>query len=269
MDRILGTLGDRGDDAVNLVILDACRNNPFKKHGTRAIGDKGLARVSAPSGTLILYATKPGETASDNPKGRNGLFTKHLLQAMDKVGVQVEEGFKQVALNVYRESRKSQSPWQEGVIYGRFYFVPPPPQPPPVPAPAPDPEIMFWQSMDRCGSEACYRAYLEQYPNGRFSTAVRARIAQTQPPTPELIPLTVKTTPEGAQVRILNIGPKYQDGMELKPGRYRIEAAKSGYRKHLGWHELTTDASVYMAELEELPTEPPKPVYNKPSASRL
>jgi len=139
VDRLLHGMGGRGDEAVNLVVLDACRNNPFKKDGTKAIGDKGLARVTAPSGTLILYATKPGETASDNPGGRNGLFTQHLLDAMQEPGIEVEQAFKQVAYQVYRESGRRQSPWQEGVIYGRFYFRPHPLTGQPVPAPPPPP----------------------------------------------------------------------------------------------------------------------------------
>ncbi len=134
MDRIMRGLGSRGDSAVNLIVLDACRNNPYKTSSQRAIGDKGLARVSAPSGSLILYATKPGETASDNPGGRNGLFTKHLLNAIGQPGLQVEEAFKQVAHNVWNESGRKQYPWQEGSILGRFYFSP---NHPPVPVPAP------------------------------------------------------------------------------------------------------------------------------------
>ncbi len=124
LNRLLGGIGERGENAVNLVILDTCRNNPFRQRGNKAIGDKGLARVKAPGGTLILYATRPGETASDNPSGRNGLFTKHLLSALDAPGTPVEKAFKLVARNVYRDSGKAQSPWQEGLILGDFYFLP-------------------------------------------------------------------------------------------------------------------------------------------------
>nr|WP_295445429.1 caspase family protein [uncultured Thiodictyon sp.] len=144
IDTLLAGLGQRGDNAVNLLILDACRNNPYQRSDRKAIGDKGLARVEAPSGTLILYATRPGETASDNPGGRNGLFTQHLLATLDQPGGQVEETFKQVARAVYTASGKAQSPWQEGVLFGQFYFAPPavgpvaqavpPPRPPPVAA---------------------------------------------------------------------------------------------------------------------------------------
>jgi hypothetical protein len=70
---ILADMGGRGAGAVNLMILDACRNNPFTR--AKGLGEKGLARVEAPESTLILYAAKPGQTASDNPGGANGLFT--------------------------------------------------------------------------------------------------------------------------------------------------------------------------------------------------
>jgi formylglycine-generating enzyme required for sulfatase activity len=124
VDTLLAGLGERGDSAVNLIVLDACRNNPYLRSDRKAIGDKGLARVEAPGGTLILYATRPGETASDNPAGRNGLFTQHLLTALDQPGVPVEETFKQVARGVQRDSKKAQTPWQEGLILGQFYFRP-------------------------------------------------------------------------------------------------------------------------------------------------
>ncbi len=276
VNRILGGLGDRGDNAVNLVILDACRNNPFKKEDSKAFGDKGLARVIAPGGTLILYATKPGETASDNSRGENGLFTKHLLQAMDQQGKEVEDAFKEAAQKVYLASGRRQDPWMEGRIRGRFYFIPPPPpgmMPPPVPGPRPvapvvHMELEVWKAANQCGTTACFQAYLDQFPRGRFAAIARARIVRTQPKTPELIPFTVKTTPEGARVRILNIGPKYQDGIELKPGRYRIEATQPGYRKHLGWHVLSETNPVYVAELEELPPDALHPVFSSPPASR-
>ena len=110
MERLLAGLDGRGDQAVNLLILDSCRDNPYTQ--AKGIGGKGLARLDdPPSGSLILYATKPGQTASDNPGGRNGLFTKHLLAALDRPGVKVEDAFKEVAREVIRESRRAQYPW--------------------------------------------------------------------------------------------------------------------------------------------------------------
>ncbi len=271
LDDALARMGGRGAGSINLVVLDACRDNPFS--AAKSAGSKGLARVNAPESTLILYATKPGDTASDNPGGRNGLFTRHLRKAIRTGGVDVETGFTEVVQGVYRDSQREQYPWKEGVLLSRFYFVPAPPGAPgavPIPpgarvvAPAgPDPEILFWQSCVQTGNAACYRAYLEQYPRGRFSGAARANFPQ-QPEAPSLIPFTVKTTPEADKIRILNIGPKYQDGIELKPGRYRIEATKQGYDKHLGWHQLSAQAPVYMAELNKAAAPPPAAVFTQP-----
>lgn len=125
VDHLLAGLNDRSDNAMNLIILDACRDNPFKQSDKKSLGQKGLARVNIPSkGTLVLYATKPGETASDNPQGRNGLFTQQLLKAMDQPGTQIEDVFKQVANDVFKASNKKQTPWMEGVIFGKFYLTP-------------------------------------------------------------------------------------------------------------------------------------------------
>ncbi len=78
---------------------------------------------------------------------------------------------------------------------------------------------------------------------------------------PDKIPLRVKTNPKDARVRILNIGPRYREGIELKHGRYRIEVTKAGYKKHLSWFDLTADNRVYAVELEPVPASvPPTPI---------
>lgn len=244
--QVLSGMGGRGDKAVNLVILDACRNNPFNTTGTKSIGDKGLARVSAPGGTLILYATKPGKTASDNPGGRNGLFTKHLLQAMDETGVEVEDTFKTVAQNVYRDSHHRQTPWQEGVIFGRFYFVPPPAPPPPRPGPvlpsAIDYDYAAWQSAERCAKPACYQAYLSQYPHGRFAPMAQALLSEPQPPT---APTADPTQRIGQQLETC--------GAHLDANRLTTPAGRNAfdcYSALLGLDPGNTDALQGIASIE-------------------
>ena len=126
VDQLLVGMNGRNDNAMNLIILDACRDNPFRESDQKSLGQKGLARVNiASKGTLILYATKPGDTASDNPRGRNGLFTQQLLKAMDMSNIQIEDVFKQTANDVFLASNKKQMPWMEGVIFGKFYLKPP------------------------------------------------------------------------------------------------------------------------------------------------
>lgn len=104
---------------LNLAFLDACRNNPYAR--SFRSGADGLARVSAPSGTLISFATRPGSVAADGT-GRNGLYTTHLLQAMDAPNLQVELMLKRVNSNVKQASQGRQEPWLEGSIEGDFYF---------------------------------------------------------------------------------------------------------------------------------------------------
>ncbi|MFN3077444.1 MAG: caspase family protein [Alphaproteobacteria bacterium] len=106
---------------VNVVILDACRNNPFERR-FRSVGG-GLAQMSAPRGTIIAYATAPGKEASDGDDG-NGLYTQELLKAMAAPGVKVEEVFKQVRVAVAQASNDAQIPWEASSLTGDFYFVP-------------------------------------------------------------------------------------------------------------------------------------------------
>lgn len=110
---------DDSQTRLNLVFLDACRNNPYER--MRAYGSGGLAKVEAPSGTMISYATRPGSVASDGG-GENGLYTAALLHAMDEVNLPIEMLHKRVVSFVKEASNKQQEPWIEGSIEGEFYF---------------------------------------------------------------------------------------------------------------------------------------------------
>jgi len=112
---------DESKTRLNLVFLDACRNNPFSRK-FRSAGD-GLAKVTAASGTLISFATRPGSVAADG-EGRNGLYTTHLLRAMDLANQPVEQALKRVVTGVRQASKGQQEPWMEGSIEGDFYFLP-------------------------------------------------------------------------------------------------------------------------------------------------
>jgi hypothetical protein len=106
---------------MNLLILDACRNNPFAT-GLRS-GMNGMGQVLAPSGTLIAFATAPNSTASDG-EGANGLYTQELLAALRTPGLLVEQVFKQVRAQVERKSGGAQVPWENSSLKGDFYFLP-------------------------------------------------------------------------------------------------------------------------------------------------
>ncbi|MGA2081803.1 MAG: caspase family protein [Holophaga sp.] len=107
---------------VNVVILDACRNNPFARSFRSAA--RGLAQMDAPAGSIIAYATAPGSVAADGGGG-NGLYTKHLLQALQEPGLKVEEVFKRVRVAVKAASSDQQVPWDSSSLTGDFYFRPP------------------------------------------------------------------------------------------------------------------------------------------------
>ncbi len=118
---VLGAMANAGNK-LNIVILDACRDNPFKGF-SRGL-QRGLARVqkSEAEGTLIAYATSPGNTASDG-YGRNSPYTKHLLRLMPTPNLPIELLFKKVRVAVKRETGGRQSPWYEASIEGDFSFV--------------------------------------------------------------------------------------------------------------------------------------------------
>jgi len=117
---------------LNIVILDACRNNPFS--GAEIVGPdgrrlkfrgatpSGLARVEAPLGSMVAFSTAPGGVALDNPNERNSLYTKHLLAHINAPGLPVELLFKNVRLGVARDTGRVQVPWESSSLTGDFCF---------------------------------------------------------------------------------------------------------------------------------------------------
>lgn len=163
---------------LSLVILDACRNNPFERRFRG--GGQGLAQINAPTGTLIAYATAPGKVAADGD-GRNGLYTTELLSAMDIPDIKIEDVFKRVRGNVVRNSGDAQTPWESSSLTGDFYFrsgeggsaVTA------TAAAAINPDVMelaFWESVERSNTAADYTAYLNRFPAGRFVDLARNRL---------------------------------------------------------------------------------------------
>ena len=144
LDNLLGTI-DSFKPRASVVILDACRDNPFAVGAVPKESPKGLARAIAPPGTVIFYATRPGSTASDG-SGANGLFTEHLLREATSTNLPLELVFRRVSNSVYKASRGEQEPWVEGVIREEIVLtaspmvvpvLPPPSLSPPVTDPVP------------------------------------------------------------------------------------------------------------------------------------
>jgi hypothetical protein len=108
-------------NTLNIVILDACRNNPFARASRSA--QAGLAQMDAPTGTFIAFATAPGAVAADG-SGEHGVYTKHLLAEMQRPGVPIELMFKQVRNGVMKETGGRQVPWESSSLRGEFAFRP-------------------------------------------------------------------------------------------------------------------------------------------------
>ncbi len=121
MDYVMQAIEQAGND-LNIFILDACRNNPFRSFSRST--EKGLSMVNTPKGSYIVYATKPGSVASDGT-GKNGLFTSRLLNYMNTEGLSLEQVFKRVAADVATQSNDSQRPWIASDYTGDFYFTQP------------------------------------------------------------------------------------------------------------------------------------------------
>ena len=116
MDNIRGPNNKR----VNILIVDACRNNELQRSWRST--NNGLARMDAPGGTFISFATAPGRVAADGA-GRNSPYTKHLLQALKQPNVPIEQVFKVVRRNVMEETKGEQIPWENSSLVGDFYFT--------------------------------------------------------------------------------------------------------------------------------------------------
>lgn len=169
---------------LNILILDACRDNPGK--GTRSVKSRGLAQLNtSASGVLIAFATAPGKTASDG-EGRNGLYTKHLLKYIDEPNIKLEDVFKKVRASIRAEAA-DQIPWENSSIDGDFYFVKTE-NATSVNANSTSAsqndlmriELLFWESIKESQNSADFQAYLRKYPSGNFTELAKNRIASLQ-----------------------------------------------------------------------------------------
>ena len=123
--RILSKM-ENSKSKTNIIILDACRNNPFERSWNRAVklngGGGGLAFMNAPTGSLIAYSTAPGSTASDGEIGTNGVYTSALLEHMKTPNITIEEMFKRVRVTVEAKTDKKQVSWESTSLKGNFFF---------------------------------------------------------------------------------------------------------------------------------------------------
>ncbi|MEX0940965.1 MAG: caspase family protein [Pseudomonadales bacterium] len=170
---------ERSGSRTNIIVLDACRNNPFERKFRG--GSRGLAVVDAAMGTLIAYATAPGSVASDG-EGENGLYTSALLRVLDEPGLKVEEVFKRVRNQVSAASNNAQIPWESSSLTGDFVFNAAPAA---IMAdralqPATDKEGLLWSSIRGSEHPEDFRDYLTAFPTGVFAGVATRRIQELE-----------------------------------------------------------------------------------------
>jgi uncharacterized caspase-like protein len=236
-------------NALNLVILDACRNNPFA--GKVRSGGRGLARIEAASGSMIAFAAGPGQLANDG-SGENSPYTAALVAAIAEPGLTVEQVFKKVRVKVESVTGGAQTPWEESSLRGEFYFSKLEPKPAPAPPPAPvvtapqvDKDALFWTSVKDSTSPAMLQTYVDQYPDGTFSGLARVMIERLKAEesererqeTQKVATLTLQAVAEPDRPQtpsdMVALGLKYEtgDGLAKDPAmaaKWYREAARSG-----------------------------------------
>ena len=182
----------KSGNRLNIIILDACRNDPFSD--TRSSGG-GLAPISNAKGLFIAYATEAGGVAIDGEYGKNGVFTKYLVKHLKESGATIEKVFKNTRADVEDKTDGKQNPAVYSQMRGDFFFTLP--------------------------------------SSYSFDTISDSHF-----------PLTINTTPRDAKVYIMNIDPKYYDGIRLKKGSYDIKVKRAGYLTKRGDIKLNSALNI-------------------------
>ena len=226
-----------GQARLSIVILDACRDNPFRQRfaGTmRAFdsGGAGLAQIRAAVGTLVAFATAPGTVAEDGARGqRNSPFTAAILRHIERPGLEVRQLFAEVRRDVREATRGRQVPWEHSALEGSFHFRPA--EPPRTTTSerrtvvGSDAELLFWESVRQSRNPAAIVAYVNRFPDGLFVDLARLRIAEleaeasTQPAAtaaPPVVAPAVQPAP-AQQASVVPAVPPRQDPPPARPAQ--------------------------------------------------
>ncbi len=165
-------------NALNLMILDACRNNPFPSQFRSTT--RGLARVEAPIGSLVVYSTAPGEVAADGD-GRNGVFTGQLLKQLKTPGLSLTQTIRRTRAAVVSQTSGRQVPWASSSMLKDYYFSPEVEAEGETITATPDAtkfELNFWKIVKEGNTKQDFEAYLDRYPGGLFSDLARFNISK-------------------------------------------------------------------------------------------
>lgn len=182
-------------NAVNLVFLDACRNNPLTRNFRSST--RGLARVDAPRGSFVGYSTAPGDVSVDGDAD-NSPYTLALVDELKSPGTSIEEAHRAVRAKVLAATNQRQTPWDSSSLTGPVVLAKAEEEPAAAPAePAPQQQVMmmpapatgnnqqaellFWESIKDSNNPALFEAYVKQFPNGVFIPLAQAKLDELKP----------------------------------------------------------------------------------------
>jgi len=236
---------------LNIVFLDACRDNPMSEKLARSMGPgrsasvgRGLAPIKANAGTLISYATRDGDVASDG-YDKNSPYTKALLKYLEQPGLEIHQLLRNVRNEVRLQTNGKQTPWEYGSLLNEFYFL----APVKIEVQSPDEnsqklqsEVVYWQTIMNETNPAVFELYLKKFPSGVYADLARLKIealTKTEktmsPPVKSPVSkgsLSIDSEPSGASVLMdgLSIGRTTIKIDDLDAGRKHIEVHKDCYR---------------------------------------
>ena len=269
---------ERARTSFNFVILDACRDNPFRD--SFKVRASGLAQMSGPSGTFIAYATAPGATAADG-FGRNGVYTGHILQNIRIPDMPVEVLFRKVRESVERDTKRLQTPWELSSIKGDFVFnatgrAAAASGGQATGGPSADVaaqlELQFWKSVQESSRAGDVQAYLDKYPNGVFSALARNRIdsltgrsrdVEARPPVTAAGPAITAPAPSASAPTAASAAPPKTAAKGLPVPADPAEKAGVAIADKVAALERAAPArpppSTPAADATPVPTSPPPP----------
>lgn len=228
---------------LNIMILDACRDNPLPS--TSKSANRGLSRIEGSRGSIIAYATRAGQVAQDGITNHSP-FTQALLNNLTKTGYSVAEMFNSVGLEVIKSTNNVQVPWVSSSPVPRVFL-------------ASNntysqnsnqntsstqnmgdltsAELSAWQGVRQCDDVNKVLAFIRDFPKGTFTSVAKNCLDKLT--ANQQLALYIDTDPSNAKVRFLNVDSIYQYGIKLKPARYQLEVSHSGYETIQRWVTLS------------------------------
>lgn len=231
---------ERSASRINIAIFDACRNNPYAR--SFRSGTRGLARVDAPTGTIIGYATAPGQVALDGKTG-NSPYTAALAAAIKAPGLTVEEVFKRARRKVLQQTQRKQTPWESSSLTGDFFFKQSGKGSDSAPESASQDgqrlaELSYWESVKDSGDAKALKSYLERFPDGIFADLAKIKLESLGPErTIAVLPKAIPDSVGGVAADSTGAEVHFRQALKYDSGegvvQNKAEAARL-YRKAAG-----------------------------------